>query len=501
MTVAGVLALPRHKSMHDTGVESNQSRAGVKTSLLHIISILRQTSTAEGGAVEEVHNACETLLSKILVGNHEAQILELSLIALNLSFHHKLLSAERAAISFRPLLMFIRGIVCSGRFFVENALGMELPFHLALVALRQLICRCPLCAKSTDGVIKVVRGLVTSVSAERSQLLEPQVQEDMIQLAICLVKLIPGDTFIDLFFINWSLKTLDGCPISTVSSSLHLSLLILDLALETKNLKLDAEKNKKLVNRIVSSGIIKIVWLLLHPQSDIQNLSNAVLTKLVGPRDKMPDILHINLKDLFVVKIMLQQSAVPVLLCVKETMMEDCCVLDHIIDSMRQTLYGILGKDDNGIQELVDSDDSDKAVQACAGLLLTTTLCTRSNEEKPQLSYRDWCKNLVWKVLDILLKQPDTNVMVFWQAVEYIVRIGIHNTNTESDMSIEPHDHHSGDVIEPIVVLFRSHSHDNSLDATEMECPSLSELNRLAPKLGQLVSYPSFLSIITGGDI
>eukprot|EP00956_Cyclotella_meneghiniana_P037267 scaffold136272_cov23-Cyclotella_meneghiniana.AAC.3 len=184
---------PDNKSMHDLGVASNQSRAGVKTSLLCHISILRQTSTADNAessvnklldvAVEEVHNAWETKLSKISVGNHEAQILELSLIALNLSFHHKLLSAERTAIPFRPLLMFIRGIVCSGRFFVENALGMELPFHLALVALRQLICRCPLCAKSTDGVIEVVRG---SISAERSQLLDPQVQEDMIQLAICL---------------------------------------------------------------------------------------------------------------------------------------------------------------------------------------------------------------------------------------------------------------------------------------------------------------------------
>jgi hypothetical protein len=54
-----------------------------------------------------------------------------------------------------------------------------------------------------------------------------------------------------------------------------------------KRAQQESEKIEKLANKILTAGIVKsLIWLMLHSDSDISNLSYEVLKRLLSPSAK-----------------------------------------------------------------------------------------------------------------------------------------------------------------------------------------------------------------------
>lgn len=483
----------------------------LRCALKCVVSILTSKKCVEElGDVNEILDivvGCGSLSSSV-----EEELL-LSLIALNVAVQRDLLSQHVSNRAVAQLLSLIRSFM--KRFQDVAPHGQDTLLALALRAALGILEHHSNGSTCVVGDVNVVvKELLQFYSSERSGPFEIQVKEDTLKLAVCFVKLEANkskveDTTFDPFLASWAMKTLSGeendhSTASTLCMQLALWYMYLicnpipitkagsALNRSSKRPLQGNEKKTKLAQAMLKSGVVvTLIFLLVHSDHAIRDLSRKTLERLIGyNHDKASQSakkkrhVYIDIVDLNVVGQLLRQSVVPVLLCIKEAMfpaaLESSRLLEAMATKMSGTVLSALNErnPDIVIREIVNADDLRTSVQAHVGLLLLMTMRTSTNSR----FNGDFLQSLMASIVRSISTQPKLieSGMMFWHAVEFLI-----DAQSRRKMDDKAHDRPSDDAAESIQILFRS-----SVDNTEtfMECPSLVELKNLIPGLASQVS-------------
>ena len=456
--------------------------------------------------------ACSAMKSKSLVGIRDDALL--SFIAINVAIHRKVLALEALIGSFMALLSIIQSFVICFTESIVRSESSSAMFSLALVSaldIIQMSSESVVRNENISSYIGVVKDIIQFCCVESNDFFEPEVKENAMKLAICLVKFarceknaVSKAVLTDKFLADWSLQMLSKVHSESEGRSvmptlfIQISLEFLDLAFSKTSTqqKRFGTHTAKLTDNVLMLGIVtKMIWLLSHPKNAVRDLSGNVLCKLTGVGDgsrrqqKNRKTAHIRVDDRSVAKILLKQSVVQVSLCVKESIHENdekCQLLEHITGGIQQIVVN--DNADIVVHEVTDVLSPEAIITSCTGLLLIASLHLRM--ESQQL-FADVVKGLIKTVLNIMISARFEFVevgTVFWQAIEFIAR----GETTEPEDTITRGINRLGSAngtmlpgfLETTVIMFKSLADDT---VTPMECPSLTELRYRIPKLAQEV--------------
>lgn len=436
----------------------------------------------------------------------------MSLIAINMAIYRRVPPLESCANLFKALLSFVQA--CIIRFTKRGDHSETIMFRISLVTALDLIQAPAAVNKNTISYIGVINDIIQFCSVEaNNDFLEPEVKENAMKLASCLVKLRCDNAASKVvlngeFLVDWSLQTLSkvnsGCSeCSNAMSALFIqfSLEVLDLAFlkaPTQSKRCDAEITKLFENVLRIGIITKLIWLLLHPDNVIQYLDRKVLSKLTGlirsrRQQEKQGFVHTYIDDRNVAKLLLQQSVVQVSLYVKESIQNDSqgC---QLLEQMTRGIYDIVisGDADSVIDQCTVALSPEATIISCTGLLLIASSPSRVESQELAFYSNDFVKELIKAVFDVSMSTRFEFVeisAVFWQAIEFIIA---RRENTEQEGTSMQDILTLGSREEPLfragmettVIMFRSLIDDVE---TPMECPSLAELVQRVPGLAQEV--------------
>jgi hypothetical protein len=344
-----------------------------------------------------------------------------------------------------------------------------------------------------DSPMVVVKELIQF--HRNSSLPVARVNEDILRLALCLITK-ELELAIDPFLANWSLKTLSQAPDSILYLQLALGylekvFLPIKVSRTNRQAQQESEQRAKLASKILATGCIRnLLWMLLHPDNDISNLSCKMLKRLLCQSAKFKSqhssqITYLDIDKPSAVRQLLKQSLVPILFGAKEALKDEIDpddrihLLEQITTKIRQTVNRLLNKGspaDDAIKELVGNEDSQDSIQSCTGLLLIQ--CTETFHRDVYV-----VKILIEKVLSTVTQQPNfvQSSEIFWHAIESVIDSGSvafrdTETNARTMQSL------SDGTTEPVEIIFKSVDGE-----APMELPSLVTLRNMIPKLAMQV--------------
>lgn len=466
-------------------------KAGAGDFLRCLVAIL---TSDDHDIIQELHlgELVDVVITKIRGIDRKDHLLELSLVALNFALRHNLVPTEVFDGLFQSLLAVVRDFVKSSKdapLDDNEAVSLQLTLVTALKIATSL--RVPFTNKNNPVV--VVKELIQFHC--NSSLPVARVNEEILRLALCLITK-ELELAIDPFLASWSLKTLSQAPDSILYLQLALGylekvFLPIKVGRTNRQAQQESEQRAKLASKILATGCIRnLLWMLLHPDNDISNLSCKVLKRILGPRAKSKSqqnsnqITYLDIDKPSVLRQLLKQSLVPILFGAKQALKNEIDpddrihLLEQITTRIRQTVNRLLNKGSpaDAIKELVGNENSQDSIQSCTGLLLIQ--CTETFE-------RDVVKMLIEKVLSTITQQSNfiESGEIFWHAIESVIDSGFvafrdTETNAPTMQSL------SDGTIEPIQIIFRS-----TVDGSEtpMELPSLVTLRNTIPKLAMQV--------------
>ena len=253
--------------------------------------------------------------------------------------------------------------------------------------------------------------------------------------------------------------------------------------------------SNSILKKIISSGALRnIFWLLVHNEESVQMSSYQLLCKVFGWSSETRQAIEKEGCDDFdkdSVLLMFGQSIIPIMLCVNQMIEEEktsnlSLFFKHVTSILRRVVLFDLEKNVANIR------DDDTKMTIFAGIFLLFSTAT-NNEEKEL--YRKRRSNIVDVVVNTLASSSDPSLveksMIFWESINVLLEHSDVDGNSSGEIAGESRDNYpfSKSSNEPPSVILFGFNDDHTKLKIRMECPPLSDLRCLAPRLANQVIF------------